>query len=522
MARFRRVPDRVRNRMPARVDVPYSHRFSIRGLKTAAYRERSTWKQVSTAHAHALFPRFGQAFFFARLEKSFRMLHEGKSLKGTFISYMVPAVAAQWVFALYTMIDGIFVAKGISEVALSSVNISMPFITFLFSLSLMFAMGSSTIIAIHFGKKDYAAANRLYTQNIVTMAVFAIVMTILVSLNLERFARFLGATTETLPYVMDYVGTASYFNCFFVVSYLFEILTITDGHPKLATLFVTCGAILHLILNVVFIYWLKWGVFGAGLSTGLSQLFQAILYLSHFLSKRSMLKFVAFRFQGRELWRTIKLGLPSGITEMSAGVVIFLINHAIIRYFGTDALVSFSVISYVNTIIVMSMMGVVQGLQPLVSYFYGRNDWKKCETLLKYGLVAATAIPLVMIVPAWIGADVVVGFFVSPEMRTLFEDSVSIFRTYSVAFLLLGYNVVLGGYFTAIEREKSSAAISLGRGLVFIYLSIELLTSLAGGSGIWWVGTASEGMCLGLSAFLFFLYRRDLAKTHKDIVLAPV
>lgn len=433
---------------------------------------------------------------------------------------MIPAVAAQWVFALYTMIDGIFVAQGISEVALSSVNISMPFITFLFSVSLMFAMGSSTIIAIHFGKKDHDAANRLYTQNVVVLTGFAVLLTLLVHFNLEWFARFLGATTDTLPYVMDYVGTASIFNCFFVVSYLFEILTITDGHPRLATLYVTVGAILHLILNVVFIYWLKWGVFGAGLSTGLSQLFQAILYLSHFLSKRSTLKFTRFRFQGRELWRTIKLGLPSGITEMSAGVVIFLVNHAIVRFLSEDALVSFSIISYMNTIIVMSMMGVVQGLQPLVSYFHGKNDPKKCEALLKYGLTAVTGLLLVLVVPAWIFADVVVGFFVSPKMEALFNNSIGIFRTYSISFLLLGYNIVIGGYFTSIEREKSSAAISLGRGLVFIYVSIELLTFLVGAPGIWWVGTSSEIMCLGLVALLFVLYRKDMEKAHKDMVFA--
>ncbi len=440
------------------------------------------------------------------------MLHEGTSLKRTFVSYMIPAVAAQWVFALYTMIDGIFVAQGISGVALSAVNISMPFITFLFSVSLMFAMGSSTIIAIHFGKNDHAAANRLYTHNIVVLTCFALLLTVFVHLNLEWFARFLGATAETLPYVMDYVGTVSLFNCFFVVSYLFEILTVTDGHPRLATMFVTLGAVLHLILNVIFIYWLKWGVFGAGLSTGLSQVLQAILYLSHFLGKKSTLKFAHFHFMGGELWRTVKLGIPSGITEMSAGVVIFLVNHAIARFLHEDALVSFSIISYVNTIIVMSMMGVVQGLQPLVSFFHGRGNRNKCEALLKYALVSVTALLAVLVVPAWAFTDVVVSFFVSPQASMLFNDSIGIFRIYSLSFLLMGYNIVLGGYFTAIEREKSSAAISLGRGLVFIYLGLELLIRIAGAPGIWWAGTSSEAMCLCLAALLFVIYKKDAAK----------
>ena len=94
---------------------------------------------------------------------------EGRSLKHDFFRFIIPSLTAQWVYALYTMIDGLFVARGVSELALSGVNIAMPFVTFLFSAALMFAVGSSTIIAILLGKKEDERANEVFTQNILTV-----------------------------------------------------------------------------------------------------------------------------------------------------------------------------------------------------------------------------------------------------------------------------------------------------------------------------------------------------------------
>ena len=79
---------------------------------------------------------------------------EGKSLKSDFLRFIIPSIIAQWVFSLYTMVDGIFVARGVSEVALTAVNISMPFTTGLFSISILFAVGNSTIVAIRLGQGE--------------------------------------------------------------------------------------------------------------------------------------------------------------------------------------------------------------------------------------------------------------------------------------------------------------------------------------------------------------------------------
>ena len=135
---------------------------------------------------------------------------EGKSLKSDFLRFIIPSIIAQWVFSLYTMVDGIFVARGVSEVALTAVNISMPFTTGLFSISILFAVGNSTIVAILLGQGEKERANEVFTQNVVLLCTLSVLITILVIVFLEPFARFLGATDNILSYAKTYIGTVSW------------------------------------------------------------------------------------------------------------------------------------------------------------------------------------------------------------------------------------------------------------------------------------------------------------------------
>ncbi len=207
---------------------------------------------------------------------------QGKTLKSNFLRFIIPSILAQWVFTLYTIVDGIFVAKGVSEIALTAVNISMPFTTALFSISILFAVGNSTIVAIFLGGKREKEASEAFTQNLFFLGIFSIVISVLIMMNLETVANFLGATDATRKYVCEYVGTIAPFAVAFVFSYSFEMLIKTDGFPKKAMLIVVSGALMNCFLDYVFVILFKWGVFGAAFATGLSQAMVCVFYILHF------------------------------------------------------------------------------------------------------------------------------------------------------------------------------------------------------------------------------------------------
>ncbi len=426
---------------------------------------------------------------------------EGKSLKGDFLKFIIPSIIAQLVFSLYTMVDGIFVARGVSEVALTAVNISMPFSVGMFSIALLFAVGNSTIVAILIGQGEKERANQVFTQNIVLLCILSVGVTVLVMAFLEPFARFLGATDNILPYAKDYIGTIAPFALAYMLSYSFETLIKTDGYPKLATIYVTCGAVLNCILDYLMVIVWDWGVKGAAFATGISQATVIVLYLWHFLGPNGTIKFAKFHFHMPTVWRQVKNGMSSGVTEFSGGIIIFFFNQAILRYISEEALVSYTIISYVNTIVVMSMTGIAQGAQPLISYYFGKGEPYKYKKLLKYGMVSAAVFSIAVTGACYIGAEGIVNIFLGTGQKELAAYSVDVFRVFILSFLLAGYNVVIGGYFASIEKAGFATAISLIRSLIALVGCMGLLIMMFGGEGIWWAPLMAEGICLVFSAY---------------------
>ena len=429
---------------------------------------------------------------------------EGKSLKRDFIRFILPSIAAQWVFALYQLVDGIFVARGVSETALTAVNISLPFVAGMFSISILFAIGNSTIVAIKLGQGKNQEANEIFTQNVFLSLLISLLITVIILLNLESFARFLGATDNILPYAMDYIGTITPFAFAYILSYSFETLIKTDGYPKLATIIVTVGAVLNCILDYVFVFIFPWGVKGAVFATGLSQAIVILLYLIHFLGKNATIRFARFKIQPKIIVRQVRNGLPSGITEFSSGIIIFIFNQAILRFINEDALVSYTIVSYVNTLVTMTFIGIAQGAQPLMSYYVGKRQPAKYKKLLKYSLIAGIAASIIATALCYIFAGGIVSLFLEDMSSPLAGYSIKVFRIFILSFLLAGFNIVISGYFTAIEKAAAATTLSLTRGIIALVGVLFILTALVGGEGIWWAPLTSEFICMIMTIIFFY------------------
>ena len=424
--------------------------------------------------------------------------------------FIVPSIVAQWVFALYTMVDGIFVAKGVSEVALTAVNIVMPYIMALYSISILFAVGTSTVVAILLGEKNGKRANEVFTQNITLLTIFSVLITIIVMLNLKSVALFLGATEVNMKYVLEYLRAIVPFSGLFILSYSFETLIKTDGYPKMATFIVTAGSVLNVILDYFMVMRWHMGIGGAALATGISHVVLIAMYLVHFCGKKGTIKFRRFRWDIPVIWREVKNGIPSGITELSAGLIIFLFNQAILKFLNEDALVSYTIISYVNSIAVMTMVGIAQGYQPLISYYFGQKRMDRCKKLLRYGIVAVIVTSIAFTGGCLLGADGIVSLFLEKNMTELFAYSSGVLRIFALSFLIAGYNIVIGGYFTAVEEPVSATIISMGRSIVMLILSLGLMTMIFGGAGIWWSPLLAETLTLGFTLVFFFRYLKKI------------
>ena len=437
-------------------------------------------------------------------------MQKKQSLLKQFFHFSAATVASLMVFSLYSIVDGLFVARGVGEYAMTAVNLSVPFVNLLFSIAVIFAVGTSTIIAYLLGQKNAQSANKLFSQNLATLVVIGVTISVLVLAFTEPLARLLGAEEVTLEYTIHYLQGLAPFAVCFMISYNLEVLVKTDGRPRLALVTVCVGCVTNCVLDYLAIFHWGLGIWGAAAATGLSQLLTCIIYLTHFLGKHTTFHPVRFRMDWKIYRRLLPIGISDGLTELCNGLMIFLFNHTILRCIGTDGLVAYTIIAYANTLVINITMGVSQGSQPLISFQNGRGDGTAIGNLLRYGLRTMCGIAAVCFTVLFLAAPKLVAVYLpeaGAEMLTFATDA---FRRYSLCYLPVGFNIYIAGFLTAMERPLPAVSISTGRGLLLQGSILLLLAAVLGGSSIWFAPVISEVLCLGLS--VFFLLR--LHRTH--------
>lgn len=437
-------------------------------------------------------------------------MQKKQSLLKQFFHFSAATVASLMVFSLYSIVDGLFVARGVGEYAMTAVNLSVPFVNLLFSIAVIFAVGTSTIIAYLLGQKNAQSANKLFSQNLVTLVVIGVTISVLVLAFTEPLARLLGAEEVTLEYTIHYLQGLAPFAVCFMISYNLEVLVKTDGRPRLALVTVCVGCVTNCVLDYLAIFHWGLGIWGAAAATGVSQLLTCLIYLTHFLGKHTTFHPVRFRMDWKIYRRLLPIGISDGLTELCNGLMIFLFNHTILRCIGTDGLVAYTIIAYANTLVINITMGVSQGSQPLISFQNGRGDGTAIGKLLRYGLRTMCGIAAVCFTVLFLAAPKLVAVYLpeaGAEMLTFATDA---FRRYSLCYLPVGFNIYIAGFLTAMERPLPAVSISTGRGLILQGSILLLLAAVLGGGSIWFAPVISEVLCLGLS--VFFLLR--LRRTH--------
>ncbi|KAJ50096.1 putative MATE family efflux protein [Clostridium tetanomorphum] len=429
---------------------------------------------------------------------------DNNSMRKKFIRYLLPSVSAMWVYSLYTMVDGIFVSWGVGTTAIASVNIAMPFINFIFAISVFFATGASTLVSIALGKNNLKRANEIFTMNFIAMVVVSIIIATLTLTNLDKIAIFLGANDLTIGYVKEYLQIITIFNGFFITSYCLEVFTKADGFPYLAIVGVVSSALVNIGLDYLFVMKFHWGIKGAAYATGISQVIATLIYIIHFNKKKSKLKFIKCKFEFGVVKKILSIGLPDSLTECSTGVVIYIFNQIILSNVGDKGVVTYSIISYINLLVLMTMIGITQGMQPLCSFYHGREDEEAVNTLFN---MSAKTIGLISIL-----IFAIVNIF-TPQLVQVFMDkganeelyaySIKAIRMFSLSFIIVGYNILISGFFAAIAKPKYATIISISRGLVIITLVLFIMTAAFGENGIWLATVVSEGISVIASIFIF-------------------
>ena len=418
-----------------------------------------------------------------------------------FFHYVLPSLGAMVLFSSYTVIDGIFVAKGVSDIALAAVNLSLPFLNILSGVSVLLTMGTSTLCAFALGAGDHKRAEEIFSQTVSVLLAISGVITALVCCFAKPLAYLLGARELTIGYAAQYLHIVCLFSVCFLLSYCLEVMVKVDGRPVLAVGGVAVSAAVHIGLDYIFIFRFGWEVRGSALATGLAQLGSLAFFLGYFLSGKSNLKFRKFPLRLSYLKKLLPLGVADCSIEFMLGFLTLVYNHVILETMGEAALPIYAVIAYISLIVSMIMQGIAQGMMPLVSLAVGHGDRAGAGRFFRQCLltVAVTAAAVELVCQLAPGA--VVSLLLEGD-NALFDDAVSALRRYATSYLLCGFSIALAGYFAALGRGGASVVQSIGRGFVLLPGALLAVMALTGGAGIWWAAVVGEALSLALGIFL--------------------
>lgn len=425
-----------------------------------------------------------------------------------FYQFAIPAIGAMLVTGLYFVVDGIFVGRGIGTDALAAINLSVPFICILTSVSMMITMGGATITAIHFGKGEKTEANHSFQLSLFMVILFGLAMTLISVLFSKNIARLLGANDVLLQATADYIKYFVMFGIFFCGANTLSAFVRNDNNPRLALWGMLVGALSNMFLDWLFIFPMQMGIIGAAIASGLGQVLACLVLLTHFIRKKGKLRIHIPKPSFAIAWQIIKTGAPEFVTQMSQPITILCYNFVVLHMFGEIGVAAFSVVSYLLVVIIGIFIGLAQGMQPLLSRSFGSGKKEDEQYFFHKGRRLGIVLAVVIYICLWFFGKQVIAIF-NPDPK-LISIGYHCLKIYGLCLVFTALNVVYTIYFLSTKCTKQAIFISSLRSFIANTICIFLIPALFGDQAIWAGIIFAEGIVF-LIAFLLTYKKQKIS-----------
>lgn len=314
-----------------------------------------------------------------------------------FTKLLVPTIMGMAASALFTVVDGIFVGNGIGSDAMAAVNISAPIFMIITGVGLMFGMGGGILTSINLSQGKKKVANINFTQSVIALVFISLVMTLLLTIFPHKIATLFGSDEYLMDMVVEYLF-------WFSISLPFTVLVVALPffirltNPKISMWAMLAATVVNIILDYLFIFVFKWGLFGAAIATDIGEFVGAAIMIIYLFRHSIAIRFVWLKLSVKSLLLTlrnvgymIKLGFSVFLSEITISVMIISGNYVFMDYMGADGVAAYSVICYLFPIIFMVFNATVQSAQPIISYNYGCGQMKRSDNALRLSILFTLA-----------------------------------------------------------------------------------------------------------------------------------
>ncbi len=441
---------------------------------------------------------------------------ERKKISSLVWEYSLPAIVGTLVNTLYNIVDRIFIGQGVGPMAISGLAITFPVTILASSLGLLVGVGAASRISLSLGERRKDTAEKILGNSLLlTIAFNAIVMT-LFYIYLDEILVSFGATENTLPYAREYLQIVLIGNVFVSLCYSFNNMMRASGYPQKAMVTMLIGAVLNIILDPIFIFVFKLGIAGVAWATVISMFVGMIFVMHHFVQEESTikLKMKYIRFDKDIILAIVSIGMSPFLMQVAASGVAVLMNTSLIKYGGDLAVGAFGILNSMTLVIVMIIVGLNQGTQPIIGYNYGAKRFSRVQETFIYTLKIATIIST---------AGFVIGMFLPRTFASAFTRDTALLdiaeygiRIGLLSFPIVGFQIVAGSFFQSIGQAKKSIIQSLSRQILFLVPALLILPGLFGLTGVWVSMPISDFLSSLLSLYLLLGQIKIIRKMEEE------
>ncbi|MCR4955670.1 MAG: MATE family efflux transporter [Lachnospiraceae bacterium] len=400
-----------------------------------------------------------------------------------YLKYITHSVAGMIGVSVYILADTYFISRYAGASGLAALNLILPLYGIMQGLGAMIGIGSATRYTIHkaLGKK----VDGYFMQSLLWSILVSIPFVLVGALIPQTVLTLLGGDAKLVELGSGYLRVALMGAPFFVCNYTFTAFARNDKASFVAMIASILGSLFNIVFDYVFMFMTPLGFTGAALATVASPIVTMILCMTHFMSKKSTVKLHVGMPSFTHIAGSVKLGVSSLMSEVTASVITFTFNTLLLRISGNTAVAAYGVVANYSIIAVAIFNGISQGSQPLISDSYGNNDAKGVKKYLKYGLVSAALVEVAIVSFVYGATDFLISIFNSQNDMELAKLAYVGMRYYFLGFLVAGINIVLISYYAATAKAFLSMLGSLLRGLCAIILCAVVLSMVLGMNGVW-------------------------------------
>ena len=429
------------------------------------------------------------------------------------IQYATPAIVAMTASSLYNIIDRAFIGQVVGPEAISGLGITFPFMNLSGAFGAAVGVGASTCISVKLGQKDYKTAEHLLGNTVTLNLIIGFLFMAVCLIFLEPILRFFGASEVTLPYAREFMQVILAGNLITHMYFGMNAVLRAVGKPRHAMYAVLFTVGMIILLVIAFVWWFRWGIRGAALATITSQTMALCWQMYIFSNKKELihLKKGIYKLKASLVRNIIGIGISPFLMNATSCVIVIFMNNQFVHYGGDMAVGAYSIANSVVMVFFMFVIGITQGMQPIVGYNYGAEKYDRMLKCLWIAIAAATSILLVgwglsMLFPRQIARI----FTTDAHLLDLASKGIKIDM---LVFFVVGSQAVITNFFQCIGKVKISIFLSLTRQLIMLLPLAYLLPLKWGLDGVWYSMPVSDLGSFSMTIPLLLWYLRKL-KTH--------